>query len=424
MLIDLMTLPQRKERLRELLESANVSKMADHSMRFQGSTQSLPVFSVGINLPCYRLANGRTMSSQLEYIKKNSLAHDFFRVDPDSAQALAAQHNILLELIEEKNLLNTFKKVEQTEHMILTREGYIVNGNRRVCAMRKLLEEDDAKYDHFKFISVAILPPCSTEDIKELEGQLQVKHDIRANYTWVNEAMLYRDWRAQDWTDDQICALYDKTKSAMRELLAMLDEAEIYLEHINAEHEYSRVTKDRYAFKGLEKVKKKCKDSESDKQLIRRLAYLMIEDKESDEGRLHENIPSAYKYLGEIAESLKKELGESGANVAVEGIDVLGVGDETTNSDYSGLIHTLDNLQDNREALNVIQDTIEVMEDLNKEEDDAMFCFRRIEKAHTYLASAQASMDTDTVTEGIAETLTSIEAVIKKIMDQLPNDGN
>jgi hypothetical protein len=415
------TLPQRKKLIKELRESGQ--RLYKHQLRFQQKLQKFDVFSVGIEFPCYRLSNGRTKDAQLEVIAEKNYPEDFFSADPDSEQALNEQDLILRQMLNEANLLDVFKRTEQDQPLILDNSGYVVNGNRRLCAMRLLLKEDEKKYSHFKHVEVIFLPPCSDRDIKELEGQLQVQPDIRAEYSWTSEAMLFRDWRNQGWTDKQIADLYEKKPKDVTDIISMLEDAENYLESRDKKGRYSFVKKNEYAFKQLQKFRQKCGDNESRKQLLTKIVYILLDRAESISERLYNVIPEAYKYLDSIAEELKTEFKEQIPDEQKESddLDILG---PSQNDTYQGINDVIDDPQNSSEIKEITLETIEFRRNQEKEEKDAKYCFRQIQQAHTKLQSALNAIDENTNFSGIEENLINIENAVKELWDWIRNGYN
>jgi len=415
------SLPQRRDRIRQLRDSGT----SDYNFQllFRDQLRTFSVYTVDIGLPCYRLGNGRTRAAQLELIATEGLPADFFSADPDSEPALNKQDEILRQMINEAGLLRAFKKVHQDQPLILDNDGYIVNGNRRICAMRQLLAQDEETYAHFKHVQVIFLPPCGARDIKELEGRLQVQPDLRADYSWTAEAMLYRDLRDQGWQDEQIASLYQKKVPDIRELIAMLEDAEQYLETRGSVGRYSLVLKKEYAFRQLQKSRRKCGDDEPRKQMLTSVAYLMVDDPDTTEGRLYESIPDAYKYLDSVTNSIGEEFSEEIRQQPRDddGFGILGgdIGDK-----LAGIVRIL-NVPCNRErARDVIRDTIEERRNQERERKDAAYCFRQVQQAYTRLQSALSALEDESETTGIEDALANIEATISDIRDWLSNANN
>ena len=145
----------------ELLKALAAEPLRMQRFRFRGVNADLPIVSVKINFPVYRIENRRTRTLQEEYLV-NHPEHPktFFDSDKDSIAVQSAQDEILRSLIEDKDLYDVFTnpKGQQDEPIICTRQGVVVNGNRRLCAWRKLYEEDRIKYSHFESVEIMLLP--------------------------------------------------------------------------------------------------------------------------------------------------------------------------------------------------------------------------------------------------------------------------
>ena len=111
---------KRKEYFKQCLEG-NASKFSvEH--KFQGRTQTFPVVPVPIEMPKYRLSNGRTASLQQEHLAQHpELPKDFFRADPELLNVQEVQHELLLLVVEQEDLLKTFSDpaIDQTDPIIL-----------------------------------------------------------------------------------------------------------------------------------------------------------------------------------------------------------------------------------------------------------------------------------------------------------------
>lgn len=109
-------------------------------LEVMGKYQHLKQITVRIGVPVYRIQNGRTRTFQKEYLATHpDIAADLFTLDPESIAAQKAQHSILQKLAEDEGLYKEFSGgTEQTEPIIVTSTGVVVNGNRRLCVWRTL----------------------------------------------------------------------------------------------------------------------------------------------------------------------------------------------------------------------------------------------------------------------------------------------
>ena len=128
------------------------------------------------NLPIYQMSNFRTCTAQLKYIQDHKTSEDFFNAGQENDSAQNAQHNILVDFAEKGRassivpIMIQLQDEKQREPLLITCRGVIVNGNRRLAAMRELLAREPGKFRHFSHVDCAVLPSnASPDDL--LEGR-------------------------------------------------------------------------------------------------------------------------------------------------------------------------------------------------------------------------------------------------------------
>lgn len=151
------------QRMVAITEAVNNSQTGEkYQIDYRGKYRPLPVIEVPIEMLVYRIENIRTKSLQRQWLAQNrNLPRDLFVSDPFSIEAQENQHQVLKLLVDKENLLKTFKdndKLQQTEPLICSNDGIVVNGNRRLCAWRELYYNNKSKYAHFQTVRVAVLP--------------------------------------------------------------------------------------------------------------------------------------------------------------------------------------------------------------------------------------------------------------------------
>lgn len=295
---------RRRDRL-QALHKENIQRT--HPLEIQGERADLAVHRVPIGFPKYRLDNGRTVDKQAEYIARNpGKAQDFFRRDFESESAQAVQHALLRDLARDKNLIRHFRTKKQNQPLYLTEDGFVLNGNRRLCAWRCLLDEDSEKYKRFEYIEIIILPPMSPEELDELESTLQIEEDIKAEYKWTARACMLRERKAAYGYGERELARRARMKPGeVRNLLSILGEAELFLEELGKPFEYSRVEKSEFAFRQLVKQRSQIAD-EGTKELLTRAAFVLVEDPE--DGRAYGSIKHLATHIKAVRLALEDEL--------------------------------------------------------------------------------------------------------------------
>lgn len=389
-----------------------------HRIAFQGVHQDIRVFRVPLELPKYRLANGRTKAAQRQHIAEHpNIGSDFFSRDVESDEAQKAQHILLEQTVDEQKLLGYFKKHKQIEPLILTYDGFVVNGNRRICAMRILYDESPEDYMHFSHVDIILLPRATEKELDELEAQLQVHPDIKSQYTWVSKAIMMRDRREDHrYSEKELSSLYDLRVSEVRMLLDMLDYSDKYLASRGREHHYTEIVDDEFAFRQLVKTRKKMK-IEQRKNLLEICSFALIE--EPIGGRVYQVIPLVGEYIDKIQEALIPELHaktyEDNVGDSIE--ELLGV-DVTT--EQIDVISKASDLKNQNIVRTVTQEVIEGEEALKKEKKKANYVLSLVKKAHTNLTEALIGTTSERAAiKGIAVQLNEIERLIAKLRSWL-----
>ncbi len=408
--------PKRTDHLKKLYSTPSKRTF---DLRFQSRLQTFSIYNVPIELPKYRLNNGRTLAAQAQYLAKHSEApQDLFKRDLELEDAHVIQHNILQKMVDEKNLLGYFMTHEQEEPLILSHDGFVVNGNRRLCAMRILLERDKQRYAHFENVDVVILPPATERQIDDLEADLQIHRDIKADYTWTARAFLYK-WRKEEhgYTDDEIAQRYELTKPEVREWIQMLEYADRYLASRGIPGQYEEIETDEFAFRQITKVRSKLFKTEGERNVFEQIAYCLIDDSEG--GRLYEKISSTGKYLDKVINNLKSALPIASAEVKADDTDLLGgSGDQ--------LVGVLEAVEKENNRVSVRTITAEVVDaELAKEKEKKRtdFVLTQVRKANTSLIEALNGITDTTEKTGIDSQLDSIDKSILSLREWL-NDNS
>ena len=327
------------QRKKEIAEKVSKSKRY-RAIEFMGKMIDLPEIDLRIQVPVYRLANGRTRTMQLEYLALNPEApKDLFTRDHDALEAQKAQHELLMKLANEENLFDAFKndELQQTESIICTNEGVVVNGNRRLCVWRTLFYNDKKKYKSFETVRVAVLPDCDEKAIEDLEKKLQIQNQMRADYHWHTVALMAEEEIGRGTKDGEVAKSYEMSTQKLHLYIDAMHYAALYLEKIGRTNQWSLVDKDYYAFEQLVKGRKKFTD-QGDKELFEAICFHLIEN--GSEGRLYQVIQDVADNLYPIAE----ELGMKVLDSEVETIEKQT--DPTDDPTSSGVIPKIENAED------------------------------------------------------------------------------
>jgi hypothetical protein len=410
-------LPKRQDLFDRLKEHAAETER----IIFQDKQQTLPIIRIPIEVPKYRILNGRTATLQQEWLAMNpDRGEDFFAKDPESIEVQQAQHNLLLRLVNGAGLLDSFKSGEQQEQtIILDSNGFVVNGNRRLCAWRSLYYSEGRQYGHFANIDVIVLPPCDDRAIDQLEAKLQVKRDIKDNYSWDAEALMMQDRKDRHMlTDRELADFYETREVDIKESLEMLEYASKYLEAKGKARHWSLVSDKYHALQQIVRNRKKL-TSVGDVKLFEDGSFVLLDDPTG--GRLYEYIPDLQKYLPKVAAKLLEEFEDQitasvGGNEDLE--DLFGTSTETNHKKIP-LAEIMSKDINRERAAEIIKDAVESERSCEKDKNTANHVLKMLQKANSDVQTAIGSMRADSTTTGIQDQITAIENGLGRIKDWL-----
>ena len=229
-----------------------------HAVLLQGRYRDLPVVRVPQEALVYRIDNGRLAAELEEQVVRERSSLASLRERGETSEIQALLHRLLVGKARDP-LGPIYAELErqgrQTEPLLIGFDGVVINGNRRLSAMRELVAQDPGRYGGFGQVLAAVLPPeTGAADIEYVEAALQMAPETKLGYGWVDRRLKLRKQRDELRLPlDQIRAAYRIEDPAQvdREL-AELALAERYLDAYCGEPgRYSLVADDEILFTGL-----------------------------------------------------------------------------------------------------------------------------------------------------------------------------
>lgn len=407
---------------RDYFEKQKTHSTWNSPVSFMGGIQHLPVIRIPIGMPKYRLANGRTASMQQEYLAHHpELPGNFFLKDLESEEAQIAQHGLLKNLIKNKELYQHFRspKQKQEQPIILDENGFVINGNRRLCAWRELFSDDADIYTHYQYLDAVVLPPCDEKAIDELEARLQVVPDIKDDYEWHALAIMMENRRYNHGFDlEGLGSMYQMSKKDVQLLLEALEYARDYLRKRGKDNQWSQVSKHEHAFKRI--VENRNGFDAGAKKLFEEASFALIDDPEG--GRVYEAIRLTKKHFSRIREELQNEFkvlptGEQNPTLVLLG----GGGAPSIDMPLAEEVEKDVNREKTRE---IIREVIASQEQLDKDKQSATFLLKRLQKANSLMIEAcKLGLKPESTKTGVREQIESIEGNLAEVKRWLGPDA-
>ena len=261
------------------------ARAATDRVTFRGRQEDLPTKLVPIDLMTYRVRNIRTIVAQAEYLRANGEDPQLFSDGQESLSAQKLQHEFLVDLSKDASgniYAELAETANQTEPLLITYRGVVLNGNRRLAAMRDLYAKDSTRYSSFGHIEVAILPSDANEDdLMVIETGLQIAEDFKSEYGWLAEALgLRRQIEEFDWKYEDASKHWRESENELRDRLSRLIFAEQFLEYSDQVSQYGVVKDDLEAFRTFQTVNKSRKNTDQSRlEAEKSIAFALIANK-------------------------------------------------------------------------------------------------------------------------------------------------
>jgi len=392
------------------------------------------------------MANARTQTEQLAFIAEHKKTSNYFVAGQDNEEAQQAQHNILRGFANAtagsvKPIIEELERTKQTEPIMITPSGVVVNGNRRLTAMRELYADRKADFPTFAEVECMVLPPLTEEQIDDIETRLQERPETKLPYSWINETLkIRRQLEQKSKKETDIADMRRKSVGDIRKSLMALNYAEIYL------RDWRGLPKDyRLVEKGGEQffadLVPRLKGKEGPLlEANLRMAWLLFDNRDSLGGRIY----NFNKVLGEKAEQVLAQLTErldieaeddSADSDAVDSSNdfEIDLGEPDGPEDYASIIALFDNTQRRDEVFDELKAVCQTIIDSGQQSKVGKAALRAAQDANTRLTEIDLSTADPATHGGIEKQLdeivhraTALKAKLKNIKsgsDEQPSDG-
>ena len=245
--------PMPAEARTETIEHAlQQSASHEHHVPTEDGYLALPVVTVANEALVYRADNGRVVSELAHAAEGRGSTLTALKADSESADVQALLEGLLLDKARDPDgpiYDELAHYARQTEPLLIARDGLVVNGNRRLAAMRSLRARDPEAYAGFARVTAAVLPADIGRDkLEYIEAALQMAPELKLSYSWINRRLKLRQHVA-DLDRERVAKAYRfQDADAVDVELEQLALAEEYLAWRGAPGAFARVDKQEERF--------------------------------------------------------------------------------------------------------------------------------------------------------------------------------
>ena len=404
----------------------NSTEYGETIYEFRSGELKPKVISISISVPVYRMENCRTFSAQQSEIATQGCEKDFFSKGQEKSSVQQAQHQILAKLAKHKTgsvtpIIDVLKEDGQREAILISHTGVVVNGNRRLSAMRELYRNSDGSVDErFSHIKCAVLPPDTTPDeIDDIEADLQARPQTKLDYDWIGDARLVRRQVNKGRSPKEVGDRLRRSKSDIENVLQALDEADLYLtEWAKKPGQYELISGEGEQIFG-DIPKKISKKNTELQNASRAIAWSLFENRDKLPGRVYSFNAAFGKLAPQILDTLIEELeldsddddtseDDFGADFDID------IEAEEGIKDYQTVVDALRN-DDSGEAISILIDVCESAIERDKGLKSEKAALKALSQANAKVAGVDVSMAGESTLPAMMKQIETIRDTLAKI---------
>jgi hypothetical protein len=388
---------------------------------FRNRKSELSLIQVPIDLLVYRMENFRTFTDQRDYIAAERKVVDYFAKGQESEEVQQAQHQLLYRLALKGKadsvvpVSDVLENEGQRQPLLITADGVVVNGNRRLAALRELYAQG-SKFSHFSHIDVLVLPPDATpEEIVDIEANLQAVPETKLDYDWIGEAQLISRLVSLGRSHKQVAEQLRRKEKDIKYAIQTLAEADLYLKEApSTTGSYSEIREDaEQLFSDLPRLLEG--KSEQMKEASRVLAWTLYQNKGRLEGRLYDynaaigNLADAV--LDRVANDLGIQTETNGSSDDGDSEFDIDLGTENQVTSFSGVIEAL-KAPENEVAIEALIEAIQTEIQIDRGQKSGKAALKSVQQAHSKLASVDLSKAEKSSIPKIKKQLEAIRSLV------------
>ena len=229
----------RTQKIKDIVEAGNKDQ-SRHAIEvpWQGGLEEMIVHKIPLDYLVYNKHNGRILS------RTKSLEKQGRKIDATSDEGRRIIEVLLWASRENANKY-TLNKIEQHGQLkpgIITRDGIIVDGNRRAMLLGKLRREKPG--DRFRYFKAAVLPITLDDnplEIEKLETMHQMGEDEKLGYNPIEKYLKAYRLEEQGLLETEIAELMGVDPSEVEDYLKIKETMDDYLEYLNYDGIYTQL---------------------------------------------------------------------------------------------------------------------------------------------------------------------------------------
>ena len=222
----------KETRIQKISEILKQDPYAQKEIMWQDNLEVMPVYKIPLKYLLYNKYNGRILS------RTQSLEAQGKDLDPENENDKKSIEKLLWDSKPDRNkkTLSDLEAHGQKEIGIITRDGIIIDGNRRAMLLNKI-----DKYDYFKAVILPVTLEQNPIEIEKLETSYQMGADEKLGYNPIEKYIKAKNLEKKGITTKEISDWMGENESTIKDYLSVMKTMDDYLDYLQYNGIYTQL---------------------------------------------------------------------------------------------------------------------------------------------------------------------------------------
>jgi hypothetical protein len=222
-------------------------------IQWRNEMKLMGVYEIPLNYLIYNRYNGRILSRTKSLEAQNQV------VDPETPEGRAQIEKLLWDSKADRNkkTMEDLRRYGQKRVGIVTKDGVIVDGNRRAMLLNKI------GHTHFKAVVLDVRMIDDPKEIERLETMYQMGEDEKVDYNPIEKYLKVYTMHKKGFSEKEIADCMGISVGEVSDRLSVYKTMEDYLDYLGYEGMYTQLDGREDPFINLTKWLKKYRGGES-----------------------------------------------------------------------------------------------------------------------------------------------------------------
>lgn len=222
----------KQTRIEKINKILKLEPIAKEELLWQDSLQPKGVHKIPLEYLIYNKYNGRILS------RTKSLEAQGKDINPETDEGIEIIEKLLWNSNPGRNkkTKNDIEKYGQKRPGIITKDGIVIDGNRRVMLLNQI-----EKFNHFKAMVLDVTLNENSLEIQKLETSYQMGEDEKLGYEPIEKYLKAKTLHLQGVTVEQIADWMGEPPSAVEELLSVMQTMDKYLDYLGYQNVFTQL---------------------------------------------------------------------------------------------------------------------------------------------------------------------------------------